>query len=226
MIPAALSALSDLFSPAFRTVLLKAIALSLVLFVAIFLGVEWAISAFVDLSWPWLDTALQVAAGLGLIAAFFFLMSPVTALFAGLYLDEIAARVEEKHYPGDPAGTPLNTVTALLTGLQFAGLVLLVNLLVLPTVFLGIGVLVILTANAYLIGREYFELIAMRHLPVAEARRLRRENRLHVWTAGFVPAAWALVPFVNLAVPLFATAYFVHVFKRLGARSAQTVLSG
>lgn len=226
MIPAALSALSDLFSPAFRTVLLKAVALSLVLFVAIFLGVEWAISAFVGLPWPWLDTVVQVAAGLGLIAAFFFLMSPVTALFAGLYLDEIAALVEAKHYPQDRPGVPLNTVMALLTGLQFAGLVLLVNLLVLPTVFLGVGVVVILTANAYLLGREYFELIAMRHMTVAEARHLRRENRLHVWMAGFVPAAWALVPFINLAVPLFATAYFVHVFKRLAPARAQTVLSG
>lgn len=226
MIPAALSALSDLLSPAFRTVLFKAAGLSFVLFVAVFLGVEWAISAFVGLPWPWLDTMVQIVAGLGLLAAFFFLMSPVTALFAGLYLDEIAGLVETKHYPQDRPGVPLNTVTALLTGLQFAGLVLLVNLLVLPTVFLGIGVVMILTANAYLIGREYFELIAMRHMPVSEARRLRRENGLRIWTAGFVPAAWALVPFVNLAVPLFATAYFVHVFKQLSPRKAQTVLSG
>ncbi|MGE0212933.1 MAG: sulfate transporter family protein [Parvibaculaceae bacterium] len=219
MIPAAFRAFSDVLSPAFRTVLLKAVGLSLVLFVAVFLGVQGAIMVFVGLPWPWLDTVVQVVAGLGLLAAFFFLMSPVTALFAGLYLDEIAGLVETRHYPGDRPGVPLNTVTALLTGLQFAGLVLLVNLVVLPTVFLGIGVLVILTANAYLLGREYFELIAMRHLPVADARRLRRENRLHLWTAGFVPAAWALVPFVNLAVPLFATAYFVHIFKRLAPRA-------
>lgn len=226
MIGAAFQAFLDMWSPAFRTVLVKAVGLALLLFVVVFVAVQAALAALVTLPWAWLEPTLAVAAGLGLLAAFFFLMSPVTALFAGLYLDDIAALIERRHYPKDSPGAPLNTFMALLTGLQFAGLVLLVNLLVLPTIFFGVGVFALLVANAYLIGREYFELVAMRHMPVEEARRLRRENAMHVFLAGFVPAAWALVPVINFTVPLFATAYFVHLYKSLTGKSPQTVFAG
>ena len=42
--------------------------------------------------------------GLVLLVAFFFLMAPVTAIFAGLFLDEVAAQVEQRHYPARSAG--------------------------------------------------------------------------------------------------------------------------
>jgi len=226
MIAAAFQAFIDMWSPAFRSVLFKAIGLALALFLAVFVAAQAALALLVAFPWPWLEPTLAVLAGLGLLAAFFFLMSPVTALFAGLYLDEIAALVERQHYPKDAPGTPLNTFMALLTGLQFAGLVLLVNLLVLPTIFFGIGVFALLVANAYLLGREYFELVAMRHMPVDDARRFRRDNAMQVFLAGFAPAAWALVPVINFAVPLFATAYFVHLYKRLAGKSPRTVFAG
>jgi CysZ protein len=72
-------------------------------------------------------------------------------------------------------------------------------------------------------------MIAMRHLPIPAARRLRRENAIGVTAAGSLPAALSLIPVVNLTVPLFATAYFVHLFKRMAKEDrGQTagVLSG
>jgi CysZ protein len=77
-----------------------------------------------------------------------------------------------------------------------------------------------LMANAFLLGREYFEMAAMRHMPPAEARKLRKENSPQIFIAGLLPALLALVPIVNLAVPLFATSYFVHLFKQVRASSA------
>ena len=41
-----------------------------------------------------------------------------------------------------------------------------------------------------------------------------------VFAAGFIPAVLALVPLVNLTVPLFSTSYFVHIFKRVKRSSA------
>ena len=73
----------------------------------------------------------------------------------------------------------------------------------------------LLIANAYLLSREYFEMAAMRHMPVEEAKQLRREKSIEVFSAGFIPAILALVPLVNLTVPLFSTSYFVHIFKGL-----------
>ena len=219
MIPAAFKALGDLLSPEFRSVLFKAISMALALFVAILVGVEFLLSHLSVIPWAWAETLAAIGAGLLLLVAFFFMMSPVVAIFAGLFLDNIAARVEQRHYPNDAVGTPLSGARAITTSLQFAGLVLLVNLAALPLIFTGIGAIALITANAYLLSREYFEMIAMRHLSVEDARLLRKQNGPTIFVAGFIPALLAIIPIVNLAVPLFATSYFVHIFKRVPAFS-------
>jgi CysZ protein len=220
MIAAALLALQDALSPEFRKVLWKALGLAILLFIGILIGLEVAISLLVAFPWPWLETILAVATGLGVFAAFFFLMAPVTAVFAGLFLDDIAALVEIRDYPTDAPGKPLATAIAIWTGVQFGLLVLIVNLLLLPTLFIGIGAVMMVIGNAYLLGREYFSMIAMRHMPAREAKELRKLNSARVFAAGLIPAGLALVPVVNLFVPLFATSYFVHIFKKIQSEPA------
>jgi CysZ protein len=217
MFSATFKALGDLISADFRNVLLKAVGMTLGLFVTILVGVEVVLSSLTLIPWAWAQTLAAIGAGLGLLVAFFFMMSPVTAIFAGLYLDTIAARVEERHYPLDARGTPLSGFRAISTSLQFAAVILLVNLAVLPLVFTGIGVAALVVANAYLLSREYFEMVAMRHMDVDEARAFRKENTPRVFAAGFVPALLSIIPIVNLVVPLFSTSYFVHIFKQARA---------
>lgn len=220
MLKAAFKALGDLLSPEFHSVLLKALGLTLALFIAVLIVVEVLLTTLTHFSWPWADWVLGVGTGIALLIAFFFLMSPVAAAFAGLFLDQVAEKVEAKHYPLDRRGTPLPTGRAILTGIQFFLIVLVVNLAVLPVVLFGIGAVALIAANAYLLSREYFEMVAMRHMPKAEARILRRENGPAVFFAGLLPALMSLIPVVNLVVPLFATAYFTHLFKSVRASSA------
>lgn len=217
MISAAFKALDDLLSKDFRSVLLKAFGITLALFTAILIGVEVLLSSLTLIPWPWAETLAAIGAGLVLLVAFFFMMAPVTAIFAGLYLDDIAGRVEARHYSQDIKGTPLSGFRAVQTSLQFALVILAVNIAVLPLVFTGIGAAALVIANAYLLSREYFEMIAMRHMPVDEARAFRKEHTPQVFAAGFVPALLSIIPVMNLAVPLFATSYFVHIFKRVRA---------
>lgn len=220
MISAFFKALGDLLSAEFRSVLLKAIGLTLALFIALLVAVEIILSMLTLVPWPWAETVLAIGTGLLLVVAFFFLMAPVTAIFAGLFLDDIALRVEARHYPQDARGAPLTMARSLVIALQFAAVVLAVNLAILPLVFTGIGAAVLIAANAYLIGREYFEMVAMRHMPVEEARFLRKAYTPRIFAAGIIPAVLSLVPLLNLAVPLFATSYFVHIFKQVRAFSA------
>ena len=220
MLKSAFRAFGDLISPDFRSVLFKALGLTIALFIAVLVIAEVMIASFTHFSWPWADRLVELGTGLALLVAFFFLMSPVTAAFAGLFLDQIAEKVEERHYPWDPRGTPLPVGRAILISLQFFAVVLVVNLAVLPTVFFGVGAFVLVAANAYLIGREYFEMVAMRHMPVEEAKILRKENSPKIFVAALLPALLSIVPFVNLTVPLFSTAYFTHLFKSVQASSA------
>jgi CysZ protein len=215
MIEAAFKALGDVTSPEFRAVLIKAIALAFGLFVAIFVGVQALFYFLTFFQTPWLETVAAIGATLGLFVAFFFLMAPVTSVFAGLYLDQVAEKVELKHYPKDKPGTPLKTVQAVWLALQFGAVVLVANIFALPLVFTGVGIFVLIFLNAYLLSRESFELAAMRHMSVDDAKELRKKHASDILIAGFLPALLALIPFVNLTVPLFSTSYFVHLFKKL-----------
>jgi CysZ protein len=170
--------------------------------------------------WNWAETLIEVVASLGIVVLAIFLMAPVSAFFAGFFLDRVAQIVEREHYPKDAPGRELPLLQAIPIGIQFGLLVLALNILLLPSFFFGIGAVTMLVANAYLLSREYFEMAAMRHMAVEDARQLRKENAPHIFLTGLVPALLALIPIVNLAVPLFSTSYFVHIFKQVRASSA------
>ena len=100
--------------------------------------------------------------------------------------------------------------------LRFFFVILAVNLLALFLLLIpGVNLIAFYVGNGYLLGREYFEMVAMRHLPPEAARSLRKANRVTVLLCGFVIAGLASVPILNLTTPLFATAFMVHMFKQL-----------
>jgi CysZ protein len=154
---------------------------------------------------------------LGLIASLTILAAPTASLVAGFYLDNIADAVEREIDPLSPRGRPLPLPASLYVGLRFAALSLLVNLAALVlTLFTGVGFVAFFVLNGYLLGREYFELAAMRHLPSPQAVELRRQRSFDVFIAGMIVAGFVAVPLLNLFTPLFATAFMTRVMKRLG----------
>ncbi len=216
MLKALSKAINDVTSPALRGVLWKSIGLSIALFAALWVGIEFLVAFLVQFQWHWLTTMAQITTGLGLFAAFFFLMGPVTTLFAGLFQDAISVKVEARHYPLDPQGRPLSFMVGLAAAVKFTALALALNMVVLPLVlFAGFGAVLFLLANAYLISREYFEMAAGRYMPMQAAADLRRQNFFKIYMAGLVPAALALIPFINFITPVFATSYFLHLFKAM-----------
>jgi CysZ protein len=226
IIAAARLAAGDLVSKAFRKVLWKSSSLALLLFLVLFAAIQFGVT-FLDFpQYSWAEPVIAIVAGAGLILAFIFLAVPVTAIFAGLYLDHIAELVERTHYPRDPVGQSPPAAVSVFFGLRFALIALLVNLMALPLLLLGIGALVMVLANAYLLSREYFEMTSLRHMPHKEAARLRQEHARTIYLAGLLPALMALVPFANLLVPMFATSYFTHIFKSLAPSPAQGSSAG
>jgi CysZ protein len=219
MLSAAGQAFNDVFTPPFRAVLFKCVAFTIGLLVLLIVGIEWTFSHFVQ--WPgWIETSIQWLGGLALVVGSIFLIPPVTSLIAGLYLDDIAAVVEREHYPADPPGEALPTSQAIGVALRFFFVVLLVSLVALFLLLIpGVNLIAFYLGNGYLLGREYFELAAMRHVPPAEAKALRKANRLTELLSGLVIAGIASVPILNLITPLFATGFMVRVYKAL-ARSA------
>src|SRR5258708_38636838 len=145
-----------------------------------------------------------MAAGLGVVFGGVFLMPAITSLVASIFVDEVADHVEREHYPAERVGTALPFGLAITEGIKTALLTILVYLIALPFVFVaGAGFIAFFIAMAWLLGREYFELAAMRFRTPAEAKAMRKQNAAIVFTAGLVIAAFVSIPIVNLATPLF-----------------------
>ena len=56
----------------------------------------------------------------------------------------------------------------------------------------------------------------------AEAKRLRKHHAGTLFVAGLFIAAFVSIPVLNLATPLFATAFMVHVHKQIVRRREST----
>ena len=223
MLTAAGQAFREMFAPPFRAVLFKCVGFTIALLVLLIIAVEWSFSHFVQ--WPdWIETAIEWLGGFALVVGSIFLIPPVTSLIAGLYLDDIAATVERTNYPLDPPGEELPTLAAIALALRFFVVVLLVNILALFLLLVpGVNLIAFYIGNGYLLGREYFELAAMRHMPPPESKKLRQTNQLTVFLAGLLIAGIASVPILNLITPLFATAFMVHMFKDLARRAGPRI---
>jgi CysZ protein len=231
MIDAAVKALSQILSPPMRSILWRSVGVALVLIAVVAIGLQRLLSWFATYGEGWAEATLgpsshtpldilawivSIAAGLGIVFGAVLLMPAVTSLVAGIFVDEVADRVEREYYPAEQPGKALPFTLAMIEGTKAALLTILVYLIALPFVlFAGAGFLVFFIATAWLLGREYFELAAMRFRSPEEAKAMRRENATTIFTAGLVIAAFVSIPIVNLATPLFGMAFMVHMHKRL-----------
>jgi len=225
MLTAASQAFQQLFTPPFRVVLFKCLGFTIGLLVVLIIAAEWVFGHFVSLP-GWIETTIEWLGGLALVFGSIFVIPAVTSLMAGLYLDEIAGQVERVYYPADPPGHELPVLQSIGIALKFFLVVVLVNVLVLFLLLVpGINLIAFYLGNGYLLGREYFELAAMRHLPPAEAKQLRRAHKGTIFLCGVVIAGLASVPILNLLTPLFATAFMVHIYKGIARRGGLGGLS-
>lgn len=208
---------------------LRVVALGVLLSLALLAGlyavvaglIGWAVPDSFTLPWigevTWIENVLSWGSLLLMLALSVFLMVPVASAFTGLFLDRVADAVEARHYPGLPAARQVPLGETVSDSLRFLGLILAANLLALVLYFLSgpFAPLVFWAVNGYLLGREYFQMAAMRRLGADAARALGRRNRGQIFAAGLLMAAPLSLPLVNLVVPVLGAATFTHLFHRL-----------
>lgn len=220
-------ALGQLGDRRFRRVVFLGILLSLALLFgvyALFLQLVWWLSPDqIDLPVIGPITGMHTLLGwtsvLFMIGLSVFLMVPVASAFTGIFLEDVADAVEDKHYPQLPPAKPLSLSEGLRQSANFLGVVIVVNLgaLVLyPLVGPGIPIL-FWAMNGFLLGREYFSLVALRRLPPSEVKAMRRRNRWTLWAAGALMAAPLTVPVLNLVIPVLGVATFTHLYHQLAS---------
>jgi CysZ protein len=222
ILSAAFAAFAQIFTPPFRRVFWKTLGLTLLLLVLVFVAVEGALTHFLVLPYHWLATSLTLLAALALLIGFAFAITPVSFLVAGFFFDELAGIVEAEIDPQHPGRTaPLGQ--QIRVAVVFALLALALNIVALALLLVpGVNALIFLLVNAYLLGRGYFELAALRYLPAADIARLRRAHEFQIFLAGMFIAALAAVPVANLLTPLFGAALMVRIHDKIAMETAKS----
>ncbi|WP_454851876.1 sulfate transporter family protein [Rhizobium binxianense] len=230
ILEAARLSLANLFAPETRSVFWKVLGLTILVLVGLWFALRSAFLAFLfpwfagffpDLpEWAgWLTVVAAVLAGIGLALGLALLLSPVTALIAGLFLDDVAEVVEKRDYPQDTPGTAMPLGPAIASSIKFLGVIIVGNIIALLLLFIpGVNLIAFFLVNGYLLGREFFEFAAMRFRPPAEARLFRTKHASTVFLGGLVIAAFLAIPIVNLLTPLFAAGMMVHLHKLISRK--------
>ncbi|MGH1579224.1 EI24 domain-containing protein [Planktotalea sp.] len=206
----------------FRRVLFLGVALTIALlvgFYALFLtimndAVDGSLSLPIIGEVTWLGDLLGWGSLFLMLFLSVFLMVPVASAITSLFLDEIASAVEDKHYPSLPPVKPTPIYEVIKDTLNFLGILIGANLLAFVLyMMLPIAAIFIFWAlNGFLLGREYFQIAAMRRLGREGAKQARKENFGMIWLAGCLMALPLTVPLVNLFIPILGAATFTHLF--------------
>jgi uncharacterized protein involved in cysteine biosynthesis len=205
-------ALTLLKERTFWRVLWYGILLTTAAFISLYI-IVWAVLAYVSVAdiW-WIDMLVDVVGGLAVLVLTWLLFPAVATLVLSLFIDQIITAVETQYYPYLPPPVSSSWWQAIAVALKFTSVMVALNVIALPLYLVPVlNVMVFYTLNAYLLGREYCEMVALRRLDPRSAQRLRRAHRVRLFIAGLVIAGLSTLPVANLVAPLLGAAFMVHL---------------
>ncbi len=222
MVTAFLLSVRQLGDRAILAVLAKSLGVTLAIFVALGVGLYVALDA--AMTW-----ASGQRDGVGIVAIATLVIGVgvawltfriVAIAVIGLFADEVVAAVEAKYYPDALARAhPIGVAASLRMGAGSAARAILVNLVMLPVylvlIVTGIGTpIAFFLVNGWLLGRDFGDMAAARHVPAAALRPLATANRGARMLLGLAVTALLVVPLVNLVAPIIGAAMATHLFHR------------
>lgn len=224
MIPASfLAAIGQLSDTRFRWVLIQGVGLTLLLLLAlyaiVFFGVQWLLPETINIPWfgevAFVENLLSWGSVILMMALSVFLMVPIASAFTGMFLDDVADAVEDRHYPHLPQAPRVDFLENLKESLAFLGVILGANIVALILYITPLAPFVFFGLNGFLLSREYFRMVAVRRLGRAEAKSAFRRNLLTIWAAGILMSVPLIIPVLNLLVPILGAATFTHLYHKL-----------
>ena len=215
-----LIAFSQLPDPVFRRVIFKAGLLSV--FVFIFLAIiVWFVLSETNLFTFWLFEAFaDMLGGITAIVIAWLLFPTLASFFITLFLEDIVEAVESRYYPNTLLEKINNPSATFVISLRFTVIALFLNILAIPFYFFTIwfpplGIFVFYCLNGYLLGREYFELVALRHIKLKDISTIRQSNSWQLFLFGSVTTFLFTIPIINFLTPILGVAGMTHFFRKL-----------
>jgi len=215
-----LSALSRAFAQLPRAEMRGPLVQSVLWAALVLVGLWAGLAALVHLALlhqaRWIEWAAGALGGIAVPFLTWALFPSTVLMVLGLYSEAIVVAVERRHYPNLATPTRSRRMANLWSGIRLALVGLVLNVAVLPLYlwFPGLNLVLFLGLNGYLLGREYFDAVALRRVDWRGAQRLWRAHRMVFILSGVVAAALFAVPIVNLVAPIIGLATAVHLIER------------
>lgn len=198
----------------------------IIAFFPIYFGLDWVFGYLEQAVFGKVDFLQSLAKIISvfLVLAFGILTFRVLAMFSvQFFAEDIVTVIEEKHYPDHVHhAQSLSVVQSVMQAARAVGRMVMVNLLILPVYVLlllsGVGTaLLFLLVNGYLLGRELEIMVCGRYhrdgksAPAHGANLPQYMPKFQRTLLGVATQVFLLIPFVNLAVPVFAAIAAVHM---------------
>jgi len=223
VIQAISKAIAQLSDPKFRSVILKSLLYAVLALILSFVIIFQLAGLIPPSDWEWVNTIVSWLSGFGAFMVAIFLFPLTMSAVIGIFLDDIADAVEAKHYPNDPVSRNVPLWSSIWDALKFFAVIILCNILALPLYLIpGVNLIVYYVLNGYLLSREFFQQVAIRHHDMKEVTRIRKIKSMEIFLTGIAVAFCMTIPVVNLIIPIIATAAMVHLYKaraKVGAAS-------
>lgn len=192
--------------------MLKCAALAVVVVFIAMGAITWMTAHLVNLKTGWVDTLVHWIVGILTGIGGWFMLPALTVLISSIFQEKAIQRVERIYYSDSAQNKTMRFLPEAWHDIKFTLWALCLNIIVLPLYLLGIGFVVSILLNSYLLGREFFESAAGYHVEKTNARELGRKNKKAVYGGGFVITLMTLLPVLNLFVPILAIVWMVHVY--------------
>lgn len=209
----------QLDDPRFFRVIAKSVVISLLFFALLWIVIGFGLARIDFFQLAWLESVVDFLGGLLVVVLTIILFPGIAIMTVGFFLEDVCTAVEARHYPHLPAPRHQSIAEVLATSARLGLTVVAINLLLIPAYLLLLfippaNIVLFYAVNGHLLGREYFELIAIRRMTPTEARRLRRARRGTVWVVGAAIAFLFTIPMIGLIVPGLGAAFMLHTFQR------------
>ena len=222
MIAALSKSIAQMFESSLRRVLVKVLVMTIAVLVVTWF-VVWGVIANITITdINWIDSLVgRLGGALMAVVVTLVLFAPIATLVGGLFQDEVVRSVEARHYPDLPPGQSQTIGQSVRAGIRLLIWTLLANLICLPLYLLPLAnVLIFFAINGLLLGREYYEAVALRRMNRLDALSFRKRHRFRFWAAGIIVSIVFWIPVLNLTAPILGIALMVHVFEDRRRRAA------
>ncbi len=155
--------------------------------------------------------------GMFLAHLFFPLLYPILISF---FDNQVADVIEHEDYPQLPPAVGPFWPT-IMNDVSFSVKAVSLNILCLPLDLIPMFYYIL---NGYLLGSQFFRIVAGRRVSGAEAAALQKKAFSSILLTGIAISFFSTIPVLNLAAPLVGVAAMLHLFHALRGTVKQEIL--